>query len=76
VSTINSDILGRAVACAVTELIGPRGLLFLVNLGGGDYLGFCSEKRKVLRNFFASVEGGLSGGSSMHRPGSEDPHRH
>ena len=26
--------------------------------------------------FLAGVDGGLSGGSSMRRPGSEDPHRH
>ena len=29
----------------------------------------------VQRTFFAGVDGGLSGGSSMCRPGSEDPHR-
>ena len=27
------------------------------------------------RNFFAGVDGGMSGGPSVRRPGSEDPHR-
>ena len=32
--------------------------------------------RPVPQNFFAGVDGGPIGGSSMRRPGSEDPHRH
>ena len=32
--------------------------------------------RHVRRKISAGVDGGLSGGSSVRRPGSEDPHRH
>ena len=32
--------------------------------------------RHVCRKIYAGVDGGLSGGSSMCRPGSEEPNRH
>ena len=49
-----------------------------------NLLVFVLKKQKVLRissqtsapKISAAVDGGLSGGSSVHRPGSDDPHRH
>ena len=49
-----------------------------------NILVFVLKNQKVLRissqtsepKISAAVDGGLSGGSSMHRPGSDDPHRH
>ena len=39
-------------------------------------LNFCPPTRHVRWKKSAGVDGGLSGGSIVRRPGSEDPHRH
>ena len=42
-------------------------------IGGQQF--FTSYPRHVRQQISAGVDGGLNGGSSLGRPGSEDPHR-
>ena len=48
---------------------GPKNQIMV----GGDVLRLLC--RNVCQKISAHVDGGLSGGTRVHRPGSEDPHR-